>query len=343
VIVVFPEDNLSIEVTKFDFLSQLYSSITDKSLTGDITQLDVNPDDPFARYQSPNGRLGAFNYGTWYAQAHDQLCTKQNDWLCPIIYACDEILVGSHLGQAPVTPLVFTLSIFNESIRNKRTSWQPLGQVYDVAQHGKGMFAKNCEVPRKRKAAEKCSRHYLVVQKLLESHLQIQQQGGIHDILIELGTTRKEVVNVKVPVGLILGDMQGGDKHCGSVVGYSKQMARLCRQCNITGDESGDPLVKCRKMSMVKIRQYVLDGEVETLTLTLTINVSSDSAYNSCQDRRSVLRKQDQDVGEACTTEKKVCTSSKDGSEPTDSILEMHELMRKWRSAHNKIKIRFTR
>jgi hypothetical protein len=44
-------------------------------LTGDITQLDVNPDDPFARYQSPNGRLGAFNSGTWYAKAHDKLCT----------------------------------------------------------------------------------------------------------------------------------------------------------------------------------------------------------------------------------------------------------------------------
>jgi hypothetical protein len=75
----------------------------------------------------------------------------------------------------------------------------------------------------------------------------------------------RKQVNVKVPVGLILGDMQGGDKHCGSVVGYSKEMARLCRQCNIAGNESRNPLVKCQKTSMVKIHQYVLDGEVETL------------------------------------------------------------------------------
>jgi hypothetical protein len=61
--IVFPEDDLSIEVTRFDFLSQFYSLITDKSLMGDITQLDVNPGDPFARYQSPNGRLGAFYSG----------------------------------------------------------------------------------------------------------------------------------------------------------------------------------------------------------------------------------------------------------------------------------------
>jgi hypothetical protein len=83
--------------------------------------------------------------------------------------------------------------------------------------------------------------------------VEIQQQGGIHGIPIELGTTQKALVNVKVPVGLILGDIQDGNKQCGSVVGYSKTMARLCRQCSIAGDESGDPLVKCRKMSMVKI------------------------------------------------------------------------------------------
>jgi hypothetical protein len=88
VTIAFPEDDLSIEVTRFDFLSQLYSLITDKSLTGDITQLDVNLDDPFATYQSPNGRLGAFNSGAWYVKAHDKLCTQPDDWLCGIMCTC---------------------------------------------------------------------------------------------------------------------------------------------------------------------------------------------------------------------------------------------------------------
>jgi hypothetical protein len=122
--VVFPEDDLSIQITRFDFLSQFYSLITGKSLSGNLTQLDVNPEDPVSKYQSPNGRLGAFNSGKWYSKAHAQLCTKSNDWLCGIIYACNETLGGLHLlGRALVTPLVFTLSIFNESLRNKRTSW----------------------------------------------------------------------------------------------------------------------------------------------------------------------------------------------------------------------------
>jgi hypothetical protein len=84
-------------------------------------------------------------------------------------------------------------------------------------------------LPRKMKPEEKCSRHHQqIVQKLIESHVEIQRQGGIHGIPIELGTTRKVLVNIKVPVGLILGDMQGGDKRCGSVdyaVTYSECFA----------------------------------------------------------------------------------------------------------------------
>ena len=50
----FPEDNLQINITRFDFVAQLFSLLTDKSLTGDITQLDVPQDNPFGMYKSPN-------------------------------------------------------------------------------------------------------------------------------------------------------------------------------------------------------------------------------------------------------------------------------------------------
>jgi hypothetical protein len=156
-----------------------------------------------------------------------------------------------------------------------------------MAQHGgkHPMVTTDRKRPRKLKPVEKCSRHHKILQKLLESHITIQRAGGIEGIPIELGTMRKKD-NVKVPVGLILGDMQGGDKHCGSVVGYSKEMAHIFRQCNIAGNESGNPLVKCRKMSMVKIRQYVLDGEVETLEQISQNNMYSawfDCDFGGCE------------------------------------------------------------
>jgi hypothetical protein len=63
--IVFPEDDLSTQITRFDLLYPLYSLITNKLLTVDLTQLDVNLEDPYSKYQSPNGRLGAFNSGKW--------------------------------------------------------------------------------------------------------------------------------------------------------------------------------------------------------------------------------------------------------------------------------------
>jgi hypothetical protein len=165
--VMFPEDKLRIDVTHFDFVSQLASLLKDKSLTGDLTQLDVPPNNPFAKYKSPNGHLGTFNSGSWYDKAWDYVCEpNSNDWMCTIIYGCDETIVGSSQGCASVTPLLFTLSIFNEHIRNKRTSWRPLGYVYDFAQHGKGTIFADTTTPRELKPEEKISRYHRMMRSL---------------------------------------------------------------------------------------------------------------------------------------------------------------------------------
>ena len=283
----FPEDNLQINITRFDFVAQLFSLLTDKSLTGDITQLDVPQDNPFGMYTSPNGHLGPFNSGRWYRKAYANLCTpNSNDWLCPIIYGCDETLVGSHLGRASVTPLIFTLSIFNESLRNKRTSWRPMGYIYDLTQHGKPMMTQGRTIPRKITAEEKCSRYHQIISKIIESHIAVQRDGGIHNVTVELGNICKQNVNIKVPVAMIIGDMQGGDKHCATKIGYSINQARLCRQCNISGNESGNPLVECKRMSMTKIRQYVLNGEIDLLNSISQNNVYSawfDCDFGGCE------------------------------------------------------------
>jgi hypothetical protein len=60
--------------------------------------------------------------------------------------------------------------------------------------------------------------------------------------------------------------MQGGDKMCCSLAGYSNKMACLCCKCNIKGEESGDPFVQCKQMSiMIKIRALVDSNNVAAL------------------------------------------------------------------------------
>ena len=59
---------------------------------------------------------------------------------------------------------------------------------------------------------------------VLKSYIDVQQCGGITDATVMLGNVTKQV-NIKVPCRMILGDMQGGDKHCCSSIGYSKNQA----------------------------------------------------------------------------------------------------------------------
>ena len=259
--VTFPQDGLQIRMTKFDFISELFSLLNDTRLTGNMDKLDVNSDNPFTQYKPPDGHLGTFNSGAWYQNAWKYHCKRPHHWMCPLIFGCDETLVGSHLGRASVTPLVFTLSIFSEEIRNTSRAWRPLGYVYDMHQHGKAMNNENPNKICKMKPEEKCSRYHTILKIILQDLVHIQQEGGIKGVAVTLGNVQKQNITIKVPVGMILGDMQGGDKHCASIVGYSSNMARLCRACNVSGEESGDPLIQCKRMSMKKIKQYVINDD----------------------------------------------------------------------------------
>ena len=113
---------------------------------------------------------------------------------------------------------------------------------------------------------------HTILRQILDSYIQVQQNGGILNHEITLGNFTK-TVNIKVPCGLILGDMQGGDKHCGTSINYSKSLNRMCRQCNVSGKESGNPFINCKRMSMSEIKQMVMKNDIQKLKLINQYNV----------------------------------------------------------------------
>ena len=118
ILVPLDSNDIVVEVTCWDFVSQLFSLLNAPDLTMDLKQLDVNHDDPFSKFIPTNGKLGPFNSGDWYQKSWDQICEPNSkDWMCPIIFGCDATLVGSHLNRGSVTLLNFTLSIFNQDLR----------------------------------------------------------------------------------------------------------------------------------------------------------------------------------------------------------------------------------
>jgi hypothetical protein len=96
----------------------------------------------------------------------------------------------------------------------------------------------------------------------------------------------QHIVNLRIPVIFIIGDMQGGDKICCSSAGYSNKMNRLCRKCNVRGDQCGDPFVKCQRMNMLKIMKLVTTNNIVALKAINQYNVHSaffDVGYGGCR------------------------------------------------------------
>jgi hypothetical protein len=148
--VTFDEDNLTIHVAAFDFVGHFYSLLTDPLLVFDLNLLDVNATDPFGKYIAPQRRLSCFNSGSWYNNAWNNCIKPENEWKCPIIFGCDETLVGSHLVWTSCAPLNFTLFIFSKELRNKPLSWRTLGFLYDLTMHGKSLVNDNPNIKAKK-------------------------------------------------------------------------------------------------------------------------------------------------------------------------------------------------
>ena len=120
------------QITVFDFKTQLMSLLRDNFIFGDITNLDVNPNDVFGKYHAPNRIFSTINSGHRYQLAYQNMIAKKKDFLLQIIFACDETKVSSQ-GKTSCWPLLFITTIINQHNRNLPMAWRPLGYIYDTS------------------------------------------------------------------------------------------------------------------------------------------------------------------------------------------------------------------
>jgi hypothetical protein len=268
-----------VETTCFNFTQQLKTLVSDKALFGTLENLDVNADDRFGKYVSPNGLLSTINSGQWYNNAYrHKVKDPAKDFLMPIIMACDETYLRKG-GKASSWPLLFTTSILNQENRNLPIAWRTLGYINDLS------LIESAAEAREHSKELKAERLHSIFRTILASLIKAQQAGALDDISLSLGDETKRV-NLKVPVSFIIGDMQGGDKICCSSCCYSNKLSRLCRKCNVRGDESGDPLIQCKRISMVKMMQLVQDDRQDILDQFNQYNVYNawyDVSYGGCR------------------------------------------------------------
>jgi hypothetical protein len=268
-----------VQTTCFNFARQLYTMVSDQALFGALDNLDVNADDRFGKYVSPNELLSTTNSGQWYKDAYrHEVKDPAKDFMMPIIMACDETYLRKG-SKASSWPLLFTTSILNQKMRNLPIAWRTLGYINDLS------LIESAAEAREHSKELKAERLHSIFKTILASLIEAQQAGALDDIELTLGGESKKV-NLKVPIMFIIGDMQGGDKICCSACCYSNKLSRLCRKCNVRGDQSGDPFVECKRINMVKMIKLVKDDKQAMLDQYNQYNMYNawyDVSYGGCR------------------------------------------------------------
>jgi hypothetical protein len=167
----------------------------------------------------------------------------------------------------------------NQKARNLPIEWRTLGYINDLSLLQLSTEDKNLTKELKDE------RLHALFKTILARLIEAQELGALDDIPLLFGDETK-IVNLKVPVIFIIGDMQGGDKICCTTCHYSNKLHRICQKCNVRGDESGDPLVKCKKINMLRMMQLVKDNRQDILDDFNQYNVHNawfDVSYGGCR------------------------------------------------------------
>ena len=199
-----PGDMLFVPVTSFDFKSVLFSLLSNPKLVGDITKLDVNQHDPFSRYVAKDGLLSCVNSGQFYNDAYDKMIKHPSKELLILMILCSDETMLQKGGKAGAWPMMFTLGIFGQLLRNTAAAYGPLGYLYDLSIVNSKEERKNMDIDLKYK------RLHAIMGRVLESYIKATKNDELKDIPMQLGKFHK-TVTLKCPTVFIIGDMVGKD------------------------------------------------------------------------------------------------------------------------------------
>jgi hypothetical protein len=87
-----------------------------------------------------NDKYGEIHTGDAWQPSRDRYCKNQNDMPVALIVFADKSHTDLH-GALSLTPIIFTLTLFNRSARNNPNFWRPMGYIPNLV-YGKGTSDK---------------------------------------------------------------------------------------------------------------------------------------------------------------------------------------------------------
>ncbi len=250
-------------VFTYPFVAMIKSMLGDPELMK-AENLVVNQgvgSNPFAKYVSPDGRIGEINSGSWYSDTHDMMITNEEvEFLCPIVIYLDKTFIDVK-GRYQMEPVVFTLSIFNQKLRNQSHAWRHLAYMAHAAYL---TIAQKAMISSSSVEGQSMRNYQAQLAVALSSLIESQTGGGFQTHLTLIGLTR--LVTVKTPVVFFVGDNESQDKLTIRIQNRGDNTdeevaSRLCRMCDVTFANSGYPYTPCNPFPYIDFLRYLYDPQ----------------------------------------------------------------------------------
>ena len=216
-------------VIVFDCKQQIKSLLGDMGIMSDLSNLAVDPHNPFGRYRTLHGRLGELNSGEWYDRTYAELQVQYKDYIGPPLFLLPVKLYVDKTGtdmcqRHGLEPVMLTLNIFKERIQNQcYRCHRLLGYVPDLDQKSQAQKRQG----KKPGSSGRACRNYHACLKPILSGLENLMRDGFKYYLT-LGNQAR-LVRIIVRLSVIYGDGKSGDTLCTRTPHY--QQPRTCRGC----------------------------------------------------------------------------------------------------------------
>ena len=230
-----------VTVPVFDAKHMISSLLTDQSIMNEsnfaegynVLTGEVQHDHP------QNKKYSEIHTGDAWNPARIRYCTGRMDMPVALIIFLDKTHTDLH-GALSLTPVIFTLTLFNRAARNNPKFWRPLGYIPNLS-YGKGTSNKTA-------AKDKIQDEHDCLSFVLHSLKKIHKTNGF-DCTV-LGKT----VRVKVWIHFFIGDTEGNNKLVGQFPGNREGVKRPYRDCECGYHDLSDPNPQCKYRTLDELR-----------------------------------------------------------------------------------------
>ena len=246
-------DRLVVPVITWDLQEQLESLLADQTLFGDLSNLNVNPDNPFLPISNDRPDIA----GLWYLDTAKKLGIKGIDgrFLLGLVLGIDKTHVCEN-GRWTLEPLIVTTTLLKGTIWERPNSWRIIGLIPVLtkksaaqASAARGRVA-SMYAPMKNYHA--CLK--VAVESIAKAQSKIETQGEEYHFTTQLilGQLTRPM-DIVCCISHAIVDGEGADKLTACNQKKSGEEGRISRGCDCPPEHADDPYFQCTDFNTAEI------------------------------------------------------------------------------------------